>query len=183
MDVLAIIKRIEIRLKEIGMSKADFYKESGISSASFSQWRKGIYEPSDRKLADAAACLGVPLTYLTGQYYREDVTAVGNGIRVFESTIPERVAEMLELVDFSECHIAYESPCCVIVVDNDSQATPQDISNVIRDNTWKYKKTEPTADDGFSENKKALIEFAKSVPEDKAARMLQVMQLILASDE
>lgn len=45
------------------------------------------------------------------------------------------------------------------------------------------QKTEPTADDGFSENKKALIEFAKSVPEDKAARMLQVMQLILASDE
>jgi transcriptional regulator with XRE-family HTH domain len=64
MDTLAIIKRIELRLAELGMSKADFYKQSGISSASYSQWNTGKYKPSDMKLKSAAECLGVSFEYL-----------------------------------------------------------------------------------------------------------------------
>lgn len=64
MDTLAIIKRIELRLAELGMSKADFYKLSGISSASYSQWNTGKYKPSESKLRSAAECLGVSFEYL-----------------------------------------------------------------------------------------------------------------------
>ena len=64
MDTLAIIKRIEIRLSEIGMTKAEFYKKSGISSASFSQWRTGKYKPSEKNLVKAAEVLGVSYSYL-----------------------------------------------------------------------------------------------------------------------
>lgn len=64
MDTLAIIKRIEVRLSELGMSKADFYSLSGISSASYSQWNTGLYKPSDKKLQSAANCLGVTFEYL-----------------------------------------------------------------------------------------------------------------------
>ena len=64
MDNLAIIKRIEIRLSEINMSKADFYKLSGISSASLSQWRTGVYSPTRKKLESAAECLGLSYEYL-----------------------------------------------------------------------------------------------------------------------
>ncbi len=64
MDTLAIIKRIELRIAELGMSKADFYKQSGISSASYSQWNTGRYKPTEKKLASAAACLGVSMEYL-----------------------------------------------------------------------------------------------------------------------
>ena len=64
MDTLAIIKRIEMRIAEIGMSKAEFYKQSGISSASFSQWNTGLYNPSKKKLECAAACLNVSYEYL-----------------------------------------------------------------------------------------------------------------------
>lgn len=64
MDTLAIIKRIEVRLSELGMSKADFYRLSGISSASYSQWNTGLYKPSDKKLQSAADCLGVTFEYL-----------------------------------------------------------------------------------------------------------------------
>ena len=67
MDTLAIIKRIEVRISELGMSKADFYKLSGISSASFSQWNTGLYKPSEKKLRSAAECLGVSVEYLLGQ--------------------------------------------------------------------------------------------------------------------
>lgn len=64
MDTLAIIKRIEIRLSELGMNKADFYKLSGISSASYSQWNTGLYNPSEKKLRSAAECLGITYEFL-----------------------------------------------------------------------------------------------------------------------
>lgn len=64
MDTLAIIKRIELRLAELGMSKAEFYKQSGISSASYSQWNTGKYKPSDSKLERAAEVLETDFDYL-----------------------------------------------------------------------------------------------------------------------
>ena len=45
------------------------------------------------------------------------------------------------------------------------------------------EKEKPTAkDDGLSEKRKALMDFAMSVPEDKAEMILQVMKTILAND-
>lgn len=68
MDTLAIIKRIEILLTEKNMSKADFYEKSGISSASFSQWKTGKFTPSRKKVQSAADVLGVSAEYLlTGE--------------------------------------------------------------------------------------------------------------------
>ena len=43
-------------------------------------------------------------------------------------------------------------------------------------------KKEPINDDGLSDNKKALIAFAETVPEDKAAMILQVMKSIVEAD-
>ena len=44
-------------------------------------------------------------------------------------------------------------------------------------------KEKPTVqDDGLSENKRKLIEFAKSIPEDKAEMILRVMKSIVESD-
>ena len=44
------------------------------------------------------------------------------------------------------------------------------------------KKEQPTEHDGLSEKRKALIDFAMSVPEDKAEMLLQVMKTILKDD-
>ena len=44
------------------------------------------------------------------------------------------------------------------------------------------EKEKPTETDGLSEKRKALIEFAMSVPEDKADMILQVMKTILQND-
>ena len=41
----------------------------------------------------------------------------------------------------------------------------------------------PIIDDGLTDSQRKLIEFAKTVPEDKAAMILRVMQSIVASDE
>lgn len=42
---------------------------------------------------------------------------------------------------------------------------------------------EPATSDGLTDSQRKLIEFAKTVPEDKAAMILRVMQSIVASDE
>ena len=44
------------------------------------------------------------------------------------------------------------------------------------------KKEQPTEYDGLSEKKKALMQFAMSVPDDKADMILQVMKTILKND-
>ena len=51
----------------------------------------------------------------------------------------------------------------------------------IRDELSSNKK-EPINYDGLSDNKKALITFAETVPEDKAAMILQVMKSIVEAD-
>lgn len=47
------------------------------------------------------------------------------------------------------------------------------------------EKEKPTAvsDDGLSKSQREIIEFAKSVPEDKAAMILRVMKSILEETE
>lgn len=44
------------------------------------------------------------------------------------------------------------------------------------------KKEQPTEIDGLSEKRKALMQFAMEVPEDKAEMILQVMRTILQND-
>ena len=44
------------------------------------------------------------------------------------------------------------------------------------------KKNKPVENDGLSENMRALIDFAKSVPEDKAEMILRVMKSIVEAD-
>ena len=44
-------------------------------------------------------------------------------------------------------------------------------------------KKEPIENDGLSENQKALMDFVKTVPENKAAMILKVIQSIVEADE
>lgn len=52
-------------------------------------------------------------------------------------------------------------------------------SDLIED---KDKEIKPTADDRLSENTKKLIDFAKSVPDDKVDLVLKVMKSIVEDD-
>lgn len=54
-----VVEAVEKKLKEINMPKGEFYKQSGISSATFSQWRNGTYEPSTENLSRIEEFLGL----------------------------------------------------------------------------------------------------------------------------
>ena len=77
MDVSSILKRIEVRLVELEMSKTDFYEQSGISSATYSQWNTGLFNPSKKKLKAAAQTLKMSYEELTGEK-EKPVSIVGD---------------------------------------------------------------------------------------------------------
>ena len=64
MDYLAIIERIEARLKEIKMGKMEFYKALGISANSFWLWKNEKAKPTNENLEKASSILGCDLEYL-----------------------------------------------------------------------------------------------------------------------
>jgi hypothetical protein len=47
---------------------------------------------------------------------------------------------------------------------------------------WEEEKEQPIQMDVLSEKRKALMQFAMEVPEDKADMILQVMRTILKND-
>lgn len=59
MDGLAFVQMVESELKRRGIPKEQFYKESGISSATMSQWRKRIYSPSSAAIKKIEEYLGI----------------------------------------------------------------------------------------------------------------------------
>lgn len=104
-EVDAILKRMEIRMAELGMSKEDFYELSGISSASFSQWNTGAHKPTKKKLAQAAKTLDVSLEYLlTGENEKKPVTETNltdeqqELVKLFDSASPELRAAALAVL-------------------------------------------------------------------------------------
>ena len=61
MDGKTVVRIVEIILAERGISMGEFYKRSGISSATFSQWRTGKYSPTQDKIDQIEKSLGVTL--------------------------------------------------------------------------------------------------------------------------
>ena len=59
MDGLAFVQMVESELKKRGIPKEQFYKESGISSATMSQWRNRIYSPSSAAIRKIEEYLGI----------------------------------------------------------------------------------------------------------------------------
>ena len=62
MDGLAFVQMVEAELKKRNISKEQFYKESGISSATMSQWRNRIYSPSSAAIKKIEEYLGITFT-------------------------------------------------------------------------------------------------------------------------
>lgn len=62
MDGFAFVQMVEAELKRREIPKERFYKESGISSATMSQWRKRIYSPSSAAIKKIEDYLGLTFT-------------------------------------------------------------------------------------------------------------------------
>lgn len=111
MDNKELIRKIEIRLKELGKTKGEFYEGAGITSASYSQWNTGEFSPSKRKLRAMAEYLDVPLAYLSGETdEKKPATPEGSGlsveamelVRLYDLASPELRAAALAVLKSAE---------------------------------------------------------------------------------
>lgn len=59
MDGPSFVALVEKELKSRGIAKAEFYSATGISSATFSQWRNGLYAPSSTNIKKVEGFLGI----------------------------------------------------------------------------------------------------------------------------
>ena len=92
-----IALRIDGLIASAGLKKADFSNKSGISTATLSQWRSGLYYPSQKKLAAASKCLDVSVAYLEygdDSAQQEKPTAQGDGLI---SDLPQEVQDLISL--------------------------------------------------------------------------------------
>lgn len=185
MDTLAIVKRIEMRLSELGMSKAEFYKKTGISSASFSQWRSGLYKPSEKKLITAAECLGISLDYLVTGTINDGATYLVAGINVYRSVDPNKIKEKISDIDPESYRIVYDVPGLMITVDNDSPISQEEIDKLVK--SYQYdlqaKKEQPIVIDGlsFDNVSKEDIETIKAylaLPEEQRRALAVILGIV-----
>lgn len=65
--------RLDILLKESGITPYKLAKEVGISQSSLSEWKRGNSIPKYEKLMKIAHYFNVPVTYLTGREEEEPV--------------------------------------------------------------------------------------------------------------
>lgn len=63
MDGPTIVKLVETELKSRKIPKAEFYRETKISSTTFSQWRNGLYSPSTSSIKAIEDFLGIEVKY------------------------------------------------------------------------------------------------------------------------
>lgn len=97
-----IVNRINSLLAENGIDKKKFYKDCGITSASYSLWNTGKTNPRMKNLETIADYLHVPVSYLLeGKEQKEKPTSSGDGLSEIESIFaqltPSRQAKLIEL--------------------------------------------------------------------------------------
>lgn len=58
-DGITAARIVDTELASRGIAKSDFYSQSGVSSATLSQWRTGKYAPTQDKLNKIEKCLNI----------------------------------------------------------------------------------------------------------------------------
>lgn len=66
LDPGLLARQIDVYCAANGIPKSEFFDETGISSATLSQWRKGIYEPSEKSIAAIESFTNMPIEALLG---------------------------------------------------------------------------------------------------------------------
>lgn len=102
-DPSLLARQIDAYCAANGIPKSDFYEKTGISSATLSQWRKGVYAPSAKSIDAIEFFTSMPIDALL--YGRPSIEAVFNAPNVTDDVVTFPViADVAAGYD----HIAYD---------------------------------------------------------------------------
>lgn len=91
-----ITERINLLLKEKGISKEEFYKKCSITSSAYSQWNTGKTEPKSASIKKIAEFLNVSY-----QWLRFGIGKKGKPIPVSEDGLSNEAKEIIRLYDLA----------------------------------------------------------------------------------
>ena len=102
----------------------------GLTSASPTYWKRGAVPKADtvQKLADY---FGVTVDYLLNGSCCVSVTAYTNGICVYEGNSKQEIEDKIQEKEHGSFKIVFRSPSVAITVDNDSNASEEQINSII----------------------------------------------------
>ena len=154
---MSIGKQIKEARKKKGMTQVQLADAAKISRSYLGDLEGDRYNPSLDTLQKIAAVLGTTSGVLLGEASLMELIAATEGNKF--------------LMDW------YEQQRSGKPFDPDYMLPPE-----LRG--WNYDKNKPTVpeDDGLSENQRLLMQFARTVPEDKADMVLRVMKSILGAE-
>lgn len=78
-DGASLAESIDLYCEMHSMSKNDFFKKTGISSGSLSQWRTGSHNPSDRVVRGITDYVGMPIDQFLAAYSKRKEPTTSNG--------------------------------------------------------------------------------------------------------
>lgn len=103
MDILAMLNRIEVLLKESGHSKSELYAACSVSASAISQWKSGKTSPATKSLQSIADYLNVSYEYLISGVGQKQKTPAPEGEHEADlSPAFFRLKQGLEPYDLSE---------------------------------------------------------------------------------
>lgn len=99
MNPMEFVQIIEEELKARKIPKGKFYDESGVSSATMSQWRKGQYAPSPENIKRIESYLGITFSIVpsgkfttqTAETNKKSSFPSGNELSAIKSTFIEKL--------------------------------------------------------------------------------------------
>ena len=115
--------------KQKGVKPFHVSKETGVSTATLSEWKKGTYTPKAEKLQRIADYFGVSLEYL-----RTGIEIPKESISGKKYYFDDTAAEMAQAL--------YEDPCSRILFDASKGSKPQDMQ-MAADLLKRLKETNP----------------------------------------
>lgn len=169
--------------KQKGVSPSRAAVEAGISKSLVTKWRTNkVRYPSADIAEKVAIYFNISVSDLLNDEYRSRFTAFPNGITAYSfdyNQDPEAVLSELEPGSF---RIVFRSPGIIIVVDNDSCATTDQINSVVSiyNGGKERQKNQPTVSDGLSladvsEEDIKTIKAYLEMPEDQRRALAKIL--------
>ena len=177
----------KLRLEK-GLNQEDVAKYLGVTQQAYANYERGARQPDYAMLQKIADFFNVSIDYLIDDSI--DTEAISHARQTVKRLLEEQnypIAEIEEKLDVS--YLTLRS-WCNGYGDYFNEATRlskvAELLNVsvgyLLGEEPDNKKEKPIEYDGLSEKHKALIDFALSVPEDKAEMLLRVMKSIVEGE-
>lgn len=169
--------------KQKGVSPSRAAVEAGISKSLVTKWRTNkVRYPSADIAEKVAIYFNISVSDLLDDEYRSRFTAFPNGITAYSFDLNQDPDAVLSDLEPGSFRIVFRSPGIIIVVDNNSCATTEQINSVVSiyNGGEERQRNQPTVSDGLSladvsEEDIRTIKAYLEMPEDQRRALAKIL--------